>query len=594
MLPELVRGRADRAARARLRPVLGIGPWCWPTDAASPAAALARDITGLPSPPAAAIGTIAGLSVERTCGFAWILHTGAALRRGPEVGTTTRQSWDAASLALPRSVPLLWQSVNAAHAGALHLLPVGAHLTEPGQAPPCDVVSGPSFGLALFLLQASLVFRVSLPGDLVASAAVAADGRVEEVDGLDVKLATIRALLPSVTRVLVAASQVSDAERHAGPLEVIGVHGTSQALEHVFGDRLAGLLLQEGLDGERRRSLCEWFFRFALEGRGELVDWSPIAAAASRALAQWPDLTADQRFQLAFALGIAERHEFNAGSLPVPSPAQLAARPAHLRLHLLAHLVQQSADSGTPAPDTLVPLLDRFAQPDLHEGHPMAWRVEGARARLLAVTGRPIEALRRQEALARTYYEALLYRDISFPLAEWFRLAGATGDHDAFARADAMLASILPLGPFGFQGQAYIDLARSRAALALGVPDREPARAVLAGLAGDAAGPQHVRWAAARAWLRATDPAAPAAAALRGMLAREAAVAQDRRSTHPHASQVAHALVRMDDALAAADDAAAQLALDDLGRLQPGIVDHLMRAAGGLTPATYVARYFPY
>ena len=593
MLPELARGRADRAARARLQPVLEAGPWCWPTNPASAAAALARDITGLDDPPAPRIGALPGLSVERTCGFAWILHSCAPLRRGPEIGTTTRQSWDAASLALPRSVPLLWQSVHAAHAGALHLLPAGAHLTEPGQAPPCDVVTGPSFGLALFLLQASIVFRVPLPGDLVASAAVSPDGRVEEVDGLDVKLSTTRALLPGVRRVLVAASQVEEARRHAGPLEVIGVHGTSLALEHVFGDGLADLLLQEGLNAERRRELCEWFFRFALEGRGELVDWSPIAAAASRALAAWPELTDDQRFQLAFALGIAERHEFNAGALPVPTVAQLADRPAHLRLHLLAHLVQQSADTGSPDPAAIAPLLARFAEPDLREGHPMAWRVEGARARLLAVTGQPELALERQEALARTYYDALLYRDISFPLAEWFRLAGALDHVDAFARADAMLAAILPLGALGFQGQAYIDLARSRAAVRLGLDGQEASLAVLAMLADDQAGPQHVRWAAARAWLRAA-PDDAATHECRGAITDAASRAQARGATHPHASQVALALVRMDEALACGDPPAAELGLADLHTLQPGIVDHLTRAAGDVPTAAYVARYFPY
>lgn len=592
MLPELARGRADRAARARLRPVLEAGPWCWPADSASAAAALARDITGLARPPVPAIGTLPGLSVERACGFAWVLHTGRPLGGGPEVGTTTRQSWDAASLALPRSVPLLWQSVNAAHAGALHLLPVGAHLTEPGQAPPCDVVTGPSFGLGLFLLQASIVFRVPLPGDLVASAAVSADGRVGEVEGLDVKLSTTRALLPGVKRVLVAASQVAEAARHAGPLEVIGVHGTSQALEHVFGDALADLLLQEGLNTDRRRQVCEWFFRFGLEGRGELVDWSPIAAAASRALSQWPDLTGDQRFQLAFALGIAERHEFNAGTLPVPTVAQLAARPAHLRLHLLAHLVQQSADAGAPDPAALSPLLARFAQPDLHEGHPMAWRVEGARARLLAVTGQPAQALERQAALSRTYHDALLYRDISFPLAEWFRLAGVLGDADAFASADAMLSAILPLGAFRFQGQAYIDLARSRAAVQLGLDGEEASLDTLAALAGDSAGPQHVRWAAARSWVRVTR--GNAAHEARAAMTEAASRARARGSTHPHASQVALALVRMDDALAVDDAPAAQRAFDELRTLQPGIVGHLTRAAGGVSPAAYVARYFPY
>jgi hypothetical protein len=223
----------------------------------------------------------------------------------------------------------------------------------------------------------------------------------------------------------------------------------------------------------------------------------------------------------------------------------------------------------------------------------MAWRVEGARARLLAVTGQPELALERQEALARTYYDALLYRDISFPLAEWFRLAGALDHVDAFARADAMLAAILPLGALGFQGQAYIDLARSRAAVRLGLDGQEASLAVLATLADDQAGPQHVRWAAARAWLRAA-PDDAATHECRGAITDAASRAQARGATHPHASQVALALVRMDEALACGDPPAAELGLADLHTLQPGIVDHLTRAAGDVPTAAYVARYFPY
>jgi len=537
-----------------------------------------------------AVGAIPGLTVEGRCGFAWILHSDASLTPSAELGRSARASWDAAALALPRSVPLLWTSVNAAHADEPRLQLVATHV-EHGQAPRCSIVHGPSFGLAFFLLQASRVFRTPLPGDLVASAAITDDGRIDAVEGLPTKLAAARASLPGVRRVLVAASQVEDARASAAPLDVIGVASASQALEHVFGDRLAGLLLAEGADAQRRQELAEWFFRFALVGRGELVDWSPVASAAAEALAQWPSLSEDQRFLLAFARGIAERHEFNAGDLPVPSAAWLRARPAPLRLQLLAHLVQQAADVGSPSPATLAPLLDVFRQPDIDEGHPMAWRVEGARARLLAVTGHPEEALDRQRRLARAYFGSLLYTDVSFPLTEWFRLAGALHDREAFDAAEELRQRVLPLGAFGMHGSAYVELAWARAAWRLAARAEDESLAVVASLAHQPAMAHHVRWAAARVLVRLVGR--DAAVARQVLDALESSAASHDRRVH-HAARVAAALIAVDDALAARHTAQAAAAVDRLAALEPGLIGHLRDAATPHAVPDTIARFYPY
>lgn len=588
MLAELGRGAADRAARARLAPVLGLGPWAWPA-ADQIGYPLARDIAG-DGPPAVPVGAIPGLTVEGRCGFAWILHSDASRQPSAELGRSARASWDAAALALPRSVPLLWNSVNAAHADPPRLQLV-ATLVEQGQAPRCSIVQGPSFGLAFLLLQASRVFHTALPEDVVASAAITEDGRVEPVEGLPTKLAAARASFPRLRRVLVAASQLEEARDCAPSLEVIGVASASQALEHVFGDRLAGLLLAEGADPQRRQELAEWFFRFALVGRGELVDWSPVASAAAEALAQWPGLTADQRFLLAFARGIAERHEFNAGVLPVPSEDWLRRRPAPLRLQLLAHLVQQSADVGSPRPTELASLLETFRQPDIDEGHPMAWRVEGARARLLAVTGRPEEALERQRGLAHAYFGSLLYTDVSFPLAEWFRLSGVLEDRAAFAAADDMRQRLLPLGAFGAQGSAYVELARARASLLLSATASEDALEVVQSLANQPAMALHVRWAAARVLARVAGRDASVAQA--SLAALEAAAASPDRRVH-HAARIAVALIALDAALRDGrhDDAAS--ACDTMRVLEPGLVGHLESAAAPGDAPLAVARFYPY
>jgi hypothetical protein len=588
MLAELERGAADRAARARLAPVLRAGPWCWPqpTHASHD---LARAIAGVDLAPAAPVAVLPAVSVDDRCGHGWLAHLDPDLPSSAEIGRETRRSWDAAALALPRSVPLLWSAVGDAHAHAPRVLAVGTHLAGAAQATPCRLVQGPSFGLTFLLLQASRAFAAPLPGDIAASAAIREDGRLEPVGGLDVKLATIRALFPQVRRVLVAAAQADDEGLDVEGLEIVPVRSASQALDLVYGDALAALLLQAGADPRRRQELAEWFFRFSLVGRGELVDWAPVAGAAARARADWPDLTADQEFQIAFAQGVAERHEFNAGTLPVPEADWLATRPAPLRLQLLAHLVQQCADTGAPAFETLAPLLSRFRQPDLREGQPMGWRLEGAVARYRAVSGEPQAALRRQAALAEAYVGILSPGDASFPLTEWLRLAGALQDRHAFADADAMREALGPMGAFGLAGSPYVDLARERAALRLGIGERAATLDRLHAIATDEAIASHVRWSAARVWIgAATDGGGSAVAAAL------AAAADDPDARRHHAARVAAALVSLDRSLARGSPPDGAGAIARLRSLEPGILRHLDGARGDMPLPEYVATYYPY
>ncbi|HTU99843.1 MAG TPA: hypothetical protein VMF13_04850 [Luteitalea sp.] len=584
MLAELERGAADRAARARLAPVLRAGPWCWPSRD-HPSYDLATAIAGTNSAPPMTPAAIPAVTVEDRCGYAWVLH----LADGPsavELGRETLRSWDAASLALPRSVPLLWRTVDAAHARVPRVLAVGTHLAGAGQAVPCRIVQGPSFGLAFFLLQASRAFGAPLPPDLIATAAIREDGVLEPVGGLDVKLATIRALLPGVRRVLVAATQASDPV-DAGGLEIVPVRSASQALDLVYGESLADLLLQAGADPQKRQELAEWFFRFSLVGRAELVDWAPVASAAARARSGWP-LTADQAFQIAFAQAVAERHEFNAGVLPVPDEAWLQARPAPLRLQVLAHLVQQCADTGAPDFAELAPRVATMRVPRLIDAQPMGWRLEGALARYQAVTGQPRAAMETQAALARLYVEALSPADASFPLAEWLRLSGVLGDRHAFANADALRESLVPLGAFGLAGSAYVDLARSRAALRLGIEPRDAFLARLHGLATDPTMASHVRWSAARAWIGATSDET---SAMTTALAAAASTPDHRRR---HAAAVNAALVALDTALATDQGDAAAVAVAGLETLEAGILRHLAQACGDRPWPAFVALHYPY
>jgi len=593
MLPELERGVADEAGLARLRIALSPGPWCWPSEEMIPAIQLASAATGLQVPPEPQIGVVPGVTVEENCALLWLIDAREGQNNGDaDLGDTCRQSWHAAALALPRAVPLLWTSVSAAHAHAPILRLLGSHFTGRGIAPTCRLVRGPSFGIAFLLVLASKVFRVPLPGDLVASGAITEDGRIEPIDGLELKLEAIIACLPRVRRLLVAADQQDAARAWAsGRLDVIGIASASQALEVVFGNQLSDLLLKEGTDADRREELSAWFFRFCLQGRGELVDWSPIAAAAKRALEKWPDLTEDQRFQLAFAQGVAERHEWNGGTLPVPPLTWLLARPAALRTQLVAHLVQHLADVGNPAWNQLEALVAAARSPSIMDAHPMQLRLEGALARLWAVTGHPREALERQEQLARVYFDSMLYADVSFPLAEWYRLSGVAGDGAAFERAERMRAAVETVGGFGLHGSVYVELARCKA-LALLHPDRSAsARATLSELAQDFRAPEHVRWSAARWALRieANSCGEAAPSPLWAALEKAANTGDHQRR---HAAAVNLALAHLDAAVAGrADSTAAVLRLKEL---EPGLTTHLLNAVGSESAAGFVATNYPY
>jgi len=550
--------------------------------------------TGFASPPQPEIGVFPGITVEGNCAYLWMIdgRTDTAISGDADLGDSCRQSWHTAALALPRSVPLLWTSLTAAHATLPRLHLVATCFTGSGVTPTCRVVRGPSFGLAFLLVLASRVFRVRLQGDAVASAAITEDGALEPVEGLQLKIETITNLMPQTRRLLVAADQKEQAlEYAAGRLEVIGVASASQALEEVFGDGLADLLLQEGSDANRREQLADWFFRFSLTGRGELVDWSPVAVAARRALETWSELTNDQRFKLGFARGVAERHEWNGGTLPVPSGDWLLARPAPLRTHLVAHLVQQVADAGQPLWSEVQPLVSLVRQPVVTEAHAMQLRLEGALARLWAVTGRPLDALKLQEELARAYFDSLLYSDVSFPLAEWFRLSGVVGDQGSFDRADKMRAAVDAVGGFGLHGSVYVDLARCKALSCLH-PIDGTVIATFSKIAHESRAPQHVRWSAAR-WLFQHRDAVHdrVRAALWTAMEQTAALTNPR---HSHAAAVNLALARLDagirvTAVTQCDEAVAQLRA-----LEPGLFDHLKAAAPLSEVAKYIARHYPY
>ncbi len=557
--------------RARDEAALAAGPWCWPP----------ADILGLESersadednPPTPRPGHVAAVTVRGRTTTLWHLHLAPhRAARSTVLGADARASWRSAGIALPRSLPVLWRSVHEATQEMPVIQRLRTSIDAPGFEERDAVVDGPSFGLAFFLLLASSVLDCAVPGDVIASAAIDAYGRLHGVDGLRQKLEGVRALAPGVSRVVVSADQAHEAERHAGgTLEVIGATSAAEALERVFGPRLSTLLVDAGSDPARRAELTSGFFRLALVGRGAAIDWSPVARGADQALRTWTELGPDERYQLEFARAVAARHESNEGDLPLPDAAWLRGRPRMVRVQVLSHLVQQCADTGRPGATEVEALASHEVHGDPYEAFLPQLRLHGALCRLWALTGRAERALADNERLTRAALAVFAPADASFPLSEWLRLAAALGDVQAFERAGAAREEALTHGGFGEHGGPYVDLAWARGRLLFSADDAR-ARAVVDRLSADASLPAHVRWSACR-W---------AGAPQRWRLWHDAG--------HAPLARRYQVLAALDAALASGDTVADSL-VDELERLDPGPVGHLRRHGAG---AADVARLYPY
>lgn len=527
----------------------------------------------------------------------WRLRLGVASAEGAggiPFGREAETAWGNAAGALPRAIPVLWSSVRQVETStrAAH------HLVSLFGGSPI-VLDGPSFGLPFLLAMASRLLGEPLPEDVVASASISPSGQVGGVGDIEAKIEALDRLSPRVCRLLVACPDAARAgDAAAGTrIEVIALRTAAQALMAVFPD-LSNLLVAAGSDPGRRKELVDRFFRLAVSGRGAMLEWGAVRAAARRALEEWGrTLDEGDRRKLDFAHAVAARHENNEGALDLPEDGWLAQMPLPERLRVVANFVQQAADTGTPPPDATEALARRFLV-EVLEAFPPHLKLEGALGRLLAVTGREGEALEFQEEAARGFLVQEAYEDVSYPLAEWYRLSGVLADRGAFDRADEFRAT-LPPDRAGFVDATaprdpYVHLARARALVLLGLVRGDDPERTLERLAMSEQMPYHVRWSAVRWYVRLLEgqgrreAAAPVLAALDG-----AARPEGGGSEAPVARRF-RALIELDRAERAGDPAMAREPLDVLQQLQPGILGHLLaRATPGREGAT-VARLFPY
>lgn len=588
MLVELEAHLTDENSVLNLRRVLTLGPWCWPREEDAAGLAHARWASGCEWPPAPLGPSVLAVTVGDRGGSLWVLRERADRAPSPVLGAQATARWEDAICALPRSLPVLWASVRR-HRERPFPWHLASHPRKGhGIATPEPIVDGPSIGLAFFLLLASRVLGLSVPSDVVATATLDAFGAVGPVDGLEVKVETLLAVAPRVRRLVVAAAQADEARSLAGGrLEVLGVKNASEAADVLLADLAARLVRVEG---EERRQVVRSFFRLVLSGRRELVDWRPVMNAARVAVAQWRDLPDDERYTLELAEAVAARHEGVPPSAPLRMPPEswLAALPTPLRVNVVAHLVQHTADTGElPAKRTLA-LARRDFPRDVQHAFAPQLRLMGAVARLEAFCGNARRALERQRLLAKAHLANLDDGDVSMPLCEWLRLAGALEDRAALAEAERFFDEAQAVGVFGAVDLGYLHLARARATVQAGAATRE-ALADLARLAADTTVADHVRRSAAR-WAVACARALGDADGLAEAHALfRAACPASEAGASPDA-----ALVALDAALEQGDATAAAAALDTLRSCERGLMQHLTHDREPQELAAHVARFYPY
>ena len=546
---------------------------------------------------------IVAVSEDKTVGHLLALTLPGSSAEGMiEFAPECAAHWNAAAAALPRSLPVLWKSVEQVRAQRPGAVFLDAMATQPGawETPPVTL-KGASFGLAFLLAMTSRVLGQPLPADVIGSATIDANGAVGPVEGLEAKIAVISERAPRVRRLLVAEAQREDAERLAcrlAPrLEVIAIRNAGGAVQAVFGDAFERYIVDHGRDLRERGDLVASFFGLAIkDGRSAVVDWTPVENGARSALAAWRDLGRGERWKLDMAYAIAARHERNARvEWSLPGADELRELPPPVRVAVVAHLFQSWADTGFPGRGE-VEFLARetgcYVEPEA--SFPPHLRMWGAYARGLAVTGGPREALAIQQKVARALVAQLEYDEVSYSLSEWYRLTGAVGDRDAFERAEAMRAELRGFWSLSPDSEVYVDLAWARASITLsGSAEREKVVARLSRIVDDRTLAVSTRWSAARVLesARSASPPAPEEGGAPALPSAETASERERSTVETY-----QALCDLDRALAAGDAGEACLVVERLQAVEPGPVGHLRAAAeaAGEDVAAYVACFYPY
>ncbi len=499
-------------------------------------------------------------------------------------GRTALDAWDAAIVAVSRSLAVAWQAPPAlrpASASWLGGLPVagGAAVAEP-------VLEGRSFGLSFFLAAASVCLNVPLKPSLAASAEIEPDGTLRPIaaEGLEGKILCVADIACRVSTFVVHSSQVDLARevvhRHHLRLRVRGADRAEDALKWALARTPLALIQAAGRSLKQRTSLIDSLFDATVKGRKAMSSWAAVESACGKALDTWPRLVPAERWYLKYVRAVAARHGNNTGTMPTFTLKHVARRPADDNLSVVANYVQHSTDTAKPLARVMLRIATRWIPSQGHRQHAGHARVMGAIGRLYSVVGRLELDLQWQKKAAALLFNCRAHDQASHQFAEWYRVAGIMRSGREIAGADAMLrkASMVYTG----DSATYIALGRSQALVASGRP-RE-ACPELRRLVADDSIPRNPRSSAGRWLIRALDEL--------GSVAEAQALLERGVPAEPKHQ----ALVRLDRALKSSHLAGARRAIKALREADPGPMRHLLAAApsGPLQRARFVQAHFPY
>lgn len=346
---------------------------------------------------------------------------------------------------------------------------------SPEDSPHLD---GPSYGASMLLAVASLRLGKVVPIDVVASAAVDADGRLVEVDEIDAKIETVLDTALGIRRFIVAGQQgIGEAARaraRAGNLRIVEVATAEDLVAEVFARSIQAAARRAFSDPGECLERAERLHGFALRTR-PLLSWASVRRTAERlqeALEKQGNgpKVRRARAQAAFAAAVAARHEGDPLELPWPARSEILGMGRPVALRHLAHVLQSRTDAGDPRLAAQVARVRTLARTG-KRGSEEDWILLGAIGRAWARLREYEKAARVLRAVVESWLE---YdpRGASIPLCELLRVTGILGDA---AGLDELEREAIPRVLCAGRGtraeleddQAFLRLARGRARLCL-------------------------------------------------------------------------------------------------------------------------------
>ena len=304
-----------------------------------------------------------------------------------------------------------------------------------------QIVDGHSAGLALLLIQISILLELPLPKTLICSAALNTTGALLPVQGLEDKLRTIAYNCPIIQTVLVSSAQEEDARKIIASLESenrIQIYALETVQEALHSIRLSnGKTIIENLEAQLQKKDISLFIDFlffrVLKGKSQIFGWKSL----SRTLlllrtTHAEELTHDNAQTLKLLSLISSRYAQTHTTktmltaedvdwiLQFPLPTILQVWP-----HLLQQLSLHPETIQNAAREKIILQTERYLPPKEEQIIAAPYlRILGAHARLNRSVGEKEEAFHKQLQAFHGWLNNSIYQEASYPLCELLELAG--------------------------------------------------------------------------------------------------------------------------------------------------------------------------